>query len=128
MTRARRRPIAWVALLAVAFLQLATAAHACDRVESRLAPSSVAADAAAPCEHMGNPASPTRSGLCLEHCKADTPLVDHHSPVVLADCAAVLAVFQWLPSDAGDGIPRSALLVPRATAPPIFASSGRLRI
>jgi len=115
-------------LLTVAFLQLATAAHACDSVESHLAPSSLTADAAPPCEHMGMPASPTRSGLCLEHCKADTPLVDHHSPVVLADCATVLAVFQWLPSDAGDGIPRSALLVPRATAPPIFASSGRLRI
>jgi hypothetical protein len=128
MTRALRRLTAWLALLAVVFLQLATAAHACDRLEGRSAPSPVVAEAGAPCEHMGMPASPTRSGVCQEHCKADSQLVDPHSPVAVAECAAVLAVFQELPSDTGAGTSRSALVVPRATAPPVFASSGRLRI
>jgi hypothetical protein len=128
MTRALRRSTAWPALLAVVFLQLATAAHACDRLEGRSAPSSVVAEAAAPCEHMGMPATPTRSGICQEHCKADSQLVDHHTAVDVADCAAVLAVFQELPSDTGAGTPRSARVLPRATAPPVFASSGRLRI
>jgi hypothetical protein len=128
MNRARRRPIAWIALLAVAFLQLATAAHACDLVAGRSAPSSLAAEVAAPCEDMGMPTSPTRSGVCLEHCKSDSQLFDHHAPVAVADCAAVLATVQWLPSDTCAVTTRSALVVPRAAAPPIFASSGRLRI
>ena len=128
MTRARRRLSAWVALLGFCFVQTAAAAHACGAMFAQLAPAAAASDIEAPCEHMGAPDSPARTGLCIEHCQAGSHAVDSHAPVVGADTPVVLAAFRIPTLDADDADVPADVVTPRATAPPVFASSHRLRI
>ena len=125
-----RRPAALLALLAVLFAQLATAAYACPLIQQVLnAPVIAQGEAATPCAEMDMAVAEGMSALCLEHCKAGQQLVDNHSPVPALDVAADLA-FVVHASIADVTRP---LRVPdppafRATAPPVFASSSRLRI
>ena len=125
-----RRRAAWLTLLAVLFSQLATAAYACPLIQEALnAPVVATGEATTPCDEMDMAGAEGMSALCLEHCKTGQQLVDNHSPVPALDVAADLA-FVVHASIANVTRP---LRVPdppafRATAPPVFASSSRLRI
>lgn len=69
-----------------------------------------------------------RPVLCLEHCKFGLQLVDHHSPVTIADCPAIVVIDTVLIWDQGVRPILHDWLIAPATAPPVFASSSRLRI
>jgi len=128
MKRLRRRVAAWCALLAICFVQIATAAHGCTLVDPDVNVPAVQASSDVPCAEMGMADTQDRSLLCLEHCKAGQQLFDHHSPVALADVPAlapIILAFTW---DANVRHVANKLLIPPATAPPVFASSSRLRI
>jgi hypothetical protein len=128
MKRYHRRLAAWCALLAICFVQVATAAHACTLVYPANKVQALQSSSDVPCAEMGMADTQDRTPLCVEHCKAEQKLFDHHSPVALADVpclAPIILAFVWetdVRQVAND------LLVPPDTAPPVFASSGRLRI
>ena len=127
--RYRTRATAWLALLAVILAQLATAAYACPRIEDALQIPAAIATPATPCAEMGMAGPEAASTLCLEHCKVGQQLVDNHSPVVFVAAVAVVALF--VPSPVADlSTPEGPVepLLARATAPPVYASSSRLRI
>ena len=130
MKRFRKPAAAWLALLAVLFAQLATAAYACPLIQEVLnAPVAAQGEVTTPCAEMDMAGAESKSALCLEHCKAGQQLVDNHSPVsALAVAAGLAFVVHTSIADV-----RRPLRVPnppafRATAPPVFASSSRLRI
>ena len=69
------------------------------------------------------------SGLCVEHCKIGQQLVDTHPTVDHSAHAPVLMfVVATLVADTSTRSRSIEPLLARATAPPIFASSSRLRI
>jgi hypothetical protein len=127
--RQRTRLVAWWALLAVFIAQLATAAYACPQIEAALS-GPPAMDATTPCADMGMADEQDLSSLCLEHCKLGQQVVDTHSPVPQLDAAFVSPFFIRATctdlASAVDLVPERVLA--RATAPPLFASSSRLRI
>lgn len=129
MSRRPTRVAAWLALLAIFFAQLATAAYACPDIEAALKAPPSAAKMPTPCDQMGMDSAADGAGLCVEHCKVGLQLVDTqptpdytaHPPVLVFLVATLVA----------DPSVRSLSLEPlltRATALPIFASSNRLRI
>jgi hypothetical protein len=125
----RTRPAAWLALLAVFFAQLATAAYACPLIENALKVPMAEAEMPAPCAEMDMDSPEAASALCVEHCKIGQQLVDNHSPVSPL-CAAPVVVF-FVPALVADLSALTGAIEPllaRATAPPVFASSRRLRI
>jgi hypothetical protein len=125
----RTRPAAWLALLAVFCGQLAIAAYACPLLEQALKAPAGIAEAATPCAEMGMAGTESPSALCLEHCKVGQQLVDNHSPVTPLAVAPVLLFFvQPLVADISELTRAVEPLLVRATAPPVFASSSRLRI
>ena len=125
MRRALRRRSASIALVCVCFLQIATAAHACDLA---FGAREMASAEGVPCDGTPMPDAPGRSNLCVEHCKAGAQAVDVHPPLAAIEAPAAPADFR-VPSL---GVDRQSLpadvVTPRATAPPVFASSHRLRI
>lgn len=126
--RLHRRLTAWCALLAICFVQLATAAHACTLVDAALKVPAASTENASPCDGMGMVDVQDRSVLCLEHCKNGQQLVDVHSPVMAAELPVVepiLVLFAW---DNDAQVFRDAPLIAPTSAPPAFASSSRLRI
>jgi hypothetical protein len=128
MTRQRRRLSAWAALLAFAFVQAAAAAHACDAAFAQAAAAALASDVEAPCEHMGAPAPTERTGLCIEHCKAGTHAVDTHAQVDAVDVPDAIVDVRNPTAEARATQCRVEAVTARATAPPVFALSHRLRI
>ena len=123
------RPVAWLALLAVFFAQLATAAYACPLIEAALKVPVASTEQPTPCAEMGMDAPETASALCLEHCKAGQQLVDNQSPV--SPVAAELVPLVVVAALAAPLSARTAAIEPllaRAAAPSVFASSSRLRI
>ena len=118
--RRLRRLAAWCALLAICFVQLATAAHACMLM--------TAPQPDTPCAEMGMASGDERPALCVEHCKGDVQLVDHHSPVPVAAAPAVTPIVVAAAADV------LATALPGRFAPdpepplPVFAASSRLRI
>jgi hypothetical protein len=132
MSRGRTRLAAWLALLAIFLAPLATAAYACPYMLAPLdAPPieggmSVGMDA---CTGMRTGQAGDRSALCVEHCKIGQQLTDTH-PAVDHDVDLSLAAY-LVATFVADPSARSRSTEPllaRATAPPIFASSSRLRI
>jgi hypothetical protein len=114
-----RRLAAWCALVAVCFVQLATAAHACaGMAEPEPSPH---------CHEAPAPAAAEHPGLCIEHCNGDAQVVDHHSPVSAPAVAVV-------PLTVAQACAEPAVAVPSRFAPdpaipiPVFAASSRLRI
>jgi len=110
------------------FVQIATAAHACTLVDPASKVPVMLVSGERPCAEMGMADTQNRPLLCLEHCTAGQQLVDHHSPVALADLpflTPIILAFAW---DIHVRRVANALLVPPSTAPPVFASSSRLRI
>ena len=129
MKRLHRRVTAWFALLAICFVQIASAAHACTLVDARLKVPAAQTQDAGPCAAMGMAANPQdQPPLCIEHCKAGQQLIDHHSPVVVADAPAVFPLILETCShtDIRSGV--GAPVIAPGTSPPTFAVSGRLRI
>jgi hypothetical protein len=124
----RTRLVAWWTLLVVFLAQLATAAHACPQVAAALT-GEPAAVVTTPCADMamaddGDPAS-----LCIEHCKVGQQVVDNHSAaphIGMASVSFCLRATATNVASAGDLVPERVLA--KATAPPVFASSSRLRI
>jgi len=120
---------AWFALLAIFFAQLATAAYACPDIEAALNAPSSAEKVSTPCDEMRMGKAADGSGLCAEHCKVGLQLVDTHPIPDYADHQPVLVFL--VTTLVADPSARSLSFEPplaRATAPPIFASSSRLRI
>jgi hypothetical protein len=118
-----------LALLAIFFAQLATAAYACPDIEAALKVPPLAEKVSAPCEGIGMDNAADGTGLCVEHCKIGQQLVDTHPTADQSAAPPVLVFFVATPF--ADTSARSRSIEPilaRATAPPIFASSGRLRI
>ena len=129
IVKRRRRPTAWFSLLAVVFAQFAMAGYACPLIEEALNGPVAKVEATTPCAEMGMASSEAISALCLEHCKVGQQLVDNHSPVSpLAVAAVVLFVVQIPMADVAGAIRTADPPAFRATAPPVFASSSRLRI
>ena len=129
MSRGRTRLAAWLALLAIFFAQLATAAYACPDIEAALKAPPPAEKVSAPCDEMGMDKAADGSGLCVEHCKIGQQLVDTHPTVDHSAHAPVLMyVVATLVADTSARSQSIEPLLARATAPPIFASSSRLRI
>jgi len=127
--RLQRRVTAWFALLAICFVQIAAAAHACTLVDAALKVPAAQMQEAGPCADMGMATnSQDQPPLCIEHCKAGQQLVDHHSPVVVADGPAVLPLILETCSRADVRRVASAPVIAPGTSPPRFAVSGRLRI
>ena len=121
--------MAWWALLAVFLAQLATAAYACPQIAAALS-GPPTTEASTPCADMGMADDEDLASLCIEHCKVGQQVVDNQSPVPPLGTVLVLphclrATLTDLAS-AGDLVPERVLA--RATAPPVFASSSRLRI
>ena len=129
MRRGHKRVAAWLALLAIFFAQLATAAYACPDIEAALNPPPLAVETSVPCDGMGMGKAADGSGLCVEHCKIGQQLVDTHPTVdPTAHAPVLMFVVATLVADTSA---RSTTIEPflaHATAPPIFASSSRLRI
>lgn len=122
-----RRIAAWIGLLGLFLAQLTTLAHACPLIEASLAPAPAAMEMAVPCEGMGGAAAPDTSPPCADHCQygshaANTVSVDQptQAPVGFLVIEATVAN--------SPATPYVASLLARTTAPPVFASSNRLRI
>ncbi len=129
MRRGPRRLAAWLALGAIFFAQLATAAYACPDIEAALSGPPSAESVSAPCAGMGMGKAADGSSLCVEHCKFGQQLVDTHPTSDPSDRVPVLAfVVTTLVDDASARSRSIEPILAHATAPPIFASSGRLRI
>lgn len=129
MSRRPTRVAAWLALLAIFFAQLATAAYACPNIKAALNAPPSTENVSTPCYRMGMGKAADGSGLCAEYCKVGLQLVDTHPTPDFADPPPVL-IFM-VATLVADPSARSLSLEPllaRATAPPIFASSNRLRI
>jgi hypothetical protein len=129
MRRRRTRSAAWWALLAVFFAQLATAAYACPLIAAALSVSMPASRMSTPCADMDMDGPTDQAGLCVEHCKVGQQLVDTHTP--FDEMAPVLAGLFYVITVVNDLSIRAVPVEPplaRATAPPIYASSSRLRI
>jgi hypothetical protein len=113
MKRRNRPFIALLALFALAFAQLAVAAHACARMGSLAAPTALVEDS-------GCCPKPDRSTQCVEHCQFGSASVDSPKPVSVPAVTAgpVLAIVA-LP----DPVPASAAIAhpvwPTAGPPPI---------
>lgn len=113
-----RRLTAWCALIAICFVQLATAAHACTVAKP---------EPPAHCAEAMPPAGDAHGALCVEHCKGDAQVVDQHSPVT----AAVPAMTPITVATAGDAavVAVATRFAPDPAIPiPVFAASSRLRI
>ena len=127
MRRARRRIAAWIGLLGLFLAQLTTLAHACPLIEAALAPAPAAIAMAMPCEGMGGAATTGTSPPCVDHCQygsqaANTVSVDQSTQAPVA----FLVIEAVAPCAAP--APYAPSLLARTTAPPVFASSSRLRI
>ena len=127
MRRATRRIAAWIGLLGLFLAQLTTLAHACPLIEVALAPAPAAMEMAAPCEGMGRAAATDTSPPCADHCQygshaANTLSIDQPTQAPVA-FLVVEAVPAYSPPT-----PDVTSLLARTTAPPVFASSSRLRI
>jgi len=127
--RLHRRITAWLALFAICFVQIATAAHACALVDGAFGAPAVQAEATSPCADMGmGTSSQDKPALCFQHCKPGQQLLDHNSPVVAADGPDIVPLI--VASCARADI-RSVITAPDiapGTSPPRFAASARLRI
>lgn len=123
--RYRSRATAWWMLVALLVTQLATAAYACPLYERLVDGASHAASTGMPCpEARLADADP----LCFEHCKGGGKLVD--APAAAEPPAAPPVVAGLESASLAASRPRHRPFEPflaRATAPPILASSARLR-
>ena len=129
MSRRPTRVAAWLALLAIFFAQLATAAYACPNIEAALNAPSSAEQVSTPCVKMGMGKAADGSGLCVEHCKVGLQLVDTHpTPDAVAHPPVLVFVVATLVADPSARSLSFEPLLARASAPPVFASSNRLRI
>lgn len=129
VNRRRTRFSALLALSAIFFAQLATAAYACPQIEAALSDSVPKAEVSIPCAEMGMEEPTDSPSLCLEHCKVGQQLVDTHPPVDQGSPALVLVFF--VATVVADAPARGSSIEPilaRAAAPPVFASSQRLRL
>ncbi|HVE51300.1 MAG TPA: hypothetical protein VNG69_16985 [Casimicrobiaceae bacterium] len=128
VNRRRIRFAAWFALLAVFLAQLAIAAYACPLMEAALTPSEPRVEVPTPCAEMGMAVDEDAFALCVEHCNSGGQLVDNHSPV--ADAAAVPLILPFVATFVNAPARASVVepILARATAPPVLASSSRLRI
>lgn len=129
MRRTNRRVAAWLVLLGLFLAQLATVAHACAWVDPALA--SVPAEPvhmSAPCDGMDAPGTTDATALCADHCQSGSEAVNN-APVDHRQAPVSQALVVVVPASA---LPlarlRSESLLARTTAPPLFASSSRLRI
>lgn len=129
MKRRRIRFSAWLALFVVAFAQMATAAYACPLIRAAFDESPPMVAMEAPCAEMAMDSDVDVANLCVEHCKVGQQLVDSPQPLEAMQPALV---FLHLTSSSAEtlAIARPAVRspIPRATAPPVYASSARLRI
>ena len=129
MKRRRTRLVAWWALLAVFLAQLATAAYACPQVAEALS-GQPEADVTTPCANMRMADGQDVASLCIEHCKVGQQVVDNQPATPQIGTALVFTFCVRGPAvdvvSGSEQVPEHVLA--RATAPPVFASSNRLRI
>lgn len=118
MKRLRPLVACWV-LVAILFVQLATAAHACMAMPK---PPEPCADMAA---MAGGDEPPL---VCLEHCKGDVQLFDHHAPVAVSAGPVVTPIVIVVADEALSAATPGRSPPDPATSPPVFAASSRLRI
>ena len=123
------RAPAWLALFAILFAQLATAAYACPLLQKTPDIPVTGAQMETPCPGMDTSTPDPASALCVEHCKAGCQLVDNHVPIdVPAITRDVLFIVDTLFVTADVSTRSTEPSVVHAAAPPIYASSSRLRI
>lgn len=88
--RARLRWLSIVQIVALLFVQIAVAAHACPALAADPAQSLVACAA-----HGNAPADPTPAQLCKAHCVADDQALGAGSSVDAPAAPLLLAVLDW---------------------------------
>jgi hypothetical protein len=126
MSRNRRKPLAWLCLSALLFLQLAVAAYACPMLVNE-GGASVHADAAMPsCPGMDDQVSK----LCEQHCVVDAQSVDTQ-PHSTVNAPVVPLMTVQAPSDlrlSSSGRAIRGASFPTAFDPPPLVRFGVLRI
>jgi hypothetical protein len=107
--------------------QLTTLAHACPLIEAALAPSDFPVHIVAPCGGMGDGLPSQAPPPCADHCQYGSHAANTVSIDQPAQAPVAFLIVHMLAAH-----PPSAPYVPsllaRTTAPPVFASSSRLRI
>jgi hypothetical protein len=128
MNRAGRRLAAWLVMLGLVAAQLTTIAHACPLIEAALAGAQMQAGVTEPCDGMDSGSSMDITAPCVAHCQFGSDAVNTTAPdqPVHAPLRAPLVVDAPVIRAAAES--RVSPVLARATAPPVFASSRRLRI
>ena len=130
-TRVRKRYISSLLILGLAFAQVVVAAYACAKLEAEGAASVQVVAETMPCDQMNmedvvQADEPVR---CLEHCKYGQQNVNFTAPADFPT-GVMVALFEAPPLVVAE--PPAVLvqtsLLARATAPPEYARSQRLRI
>ena len=129
MRRARRRIAAWIGLLGLLLAQLTTLAHACPLIEAALAPAPapVVMEMAVPCEGMGGTPATDTVPPCVDHCQYGSHAANTISFDQPTQAPVAFLVIEAVPTHS-PSTPDVTSLLARSTAPPVFASSSRLRI
>jgi hypothetical protein len=129
MSRSRRRVAAWLVMLGLMLTQLAAVAHACPLVEAAFLGSGAHATMTLPCDGMDLDGDTGLIAPCVAHCQFGSDAVDTwgtgQAACPLSDAYLVVADIDRFDSAIA---PRVEPLLTRTTAPPVFASSSRLRI
>jgi hypothetical protein len=125
--RVRHPFAAWLALFALCFAQIATAAHACALLDVS-PPVPPAEVQGTPCADMAIDTVEDRPILCLEHCKFGQQVVDDHAAAPI-DAPVVVPLIVAAVDICSVRLPlRGARTFAPSFSPPVFASSSRLRI
>jgi hypothetical protein len=129
MNRAKKRLLAWFVLFGLIMAQLTAVAHACAVLDGAPAASMPAAQMAEPCDGTDMDDAPAMSAPCAAHCQFGTHSVNTSNiePPANYTPPPVHLVVETQAGDTAGGPPVEPALA-RTGAPPVFASSSRLRI
>jgi hypothetical protein len=108
--------------------QLTTLAHACPLIEAALAPGEPVVQMASPCEGMRDGPVTEAPPPCADHCQYGSHAANTASIDQPAQAPAAYLVVEGVAAHPLSTPYVAAQLVARTTAPPVFASSSRLRI
>jgi hypothetical protein len=108
--------------------QLMTLAHACPLIEAALPPGEPVMQMATPCEGMQHGPVTKAPAPCADHCQYGSNASNTTSFDEPAQAPAPYLVVEAVAAHPLSAPCFAASLLARTTAPPVFASSSRLRI
>jgi hypothetical protein len=130
MVRRQRIVASFLAVFAIAFAQLAVAAHWCDAARTPRTAELAEVIAHGPiCHEAATPQPDANGNLCQAHCQYGATSVDNGSPVPPAVDAAGPVLFLLVPaSEPASSLRRAERFAPAAAPPPPAILFGVLRI